>query len=263
VSRTTFAYLKPGDAVNLERPVRLSDRLGGTSCRVTSTVSGSDRRGARSQGPHRPGPDPLLRGERLNRRRRREPHDLRHRRRQLFRRGDPPYLAGDDARTRRAGDKVNIEVTSPRSRSRNCSALSRETELTPLRRSRQHLGDLHGVERGALARLSPTTNSDSPFADVASRRTLPRATRRTRRAERGGDVAELDTGAPSRAASASSGLSGRSNSRLSERLWPVNTVLGRRCRRPGDLGGPDLALSSRNFCSSLVSPLRRRGCGPP
>ncbi|MGD0874468.1 MAG: riboflavin synthase [Acidimicrobiales bacterium] len=29
VSRTTFAYLKPGDAVNLERPVRLSDRLGG------------------------------------------------------------------------------------------------------------------------------------------------------------------------------------------------------------------------------------------
>ncbi len=29
LSRTTFGLLKPGDAVNLERPVQLSDRLGG------------------------------------------------------------------------------------------------------------------------------------------------------------------------------------------------------------------------------------------
>ncbi len=29
LGRTTFGLLKPGDAVNLERPVRLSDRLGG------------------------------------------------------------------------------------------------------------------------------------------------------------------------------------------------------------------------------------------
>ncbi len=29
LSRTTFGLLQPGDAVNLERPVRLSDRLGG------------------------------------------------------------------------------------------------------------------------------------------------------------------------------------------------------------------------------------------
>src|SRR4051812_6834039 len=47
LSRTNLADLQPGDPVNLERPVRLADRLGGHLVQATST------RWARSSLPHR------------------------------------------------------------------------------------------------------------------------------------------------------------------------------------------------------------------
>ena len=55
---------------------------------------------------------------------------------------------------------------------------------------------------------------------------------------------------------ASSGLSGRSNSRLRARLCPVNTGTRTHVHETSRSGRPRiLRLSSRNFCSSLVSPL--------
>ena len=79
-ARTTSATSQPGDPVNLERPVRLEDRLGGHLVQGHVDARRRDRRaGARPAGPHAGRAAPLRRREGLDHRRRRQPHRRRRR----------------------------------------------------------------------------------------------------------------------------------------------------------------------------------------
>ena len=110
-----------------------------------------------------------------------------------------------------------------------------------------------------LRRLSPTTNSDSPWGTVSSRRTLPTRDRRHRSPRAGSGCRRARRPARlARARVASSGLNGRSNSRLSARLCPVKTGTRTQVHETLSSARPRiLRLSSRNFCSScrLAAPV--------
>ena len=101
-ARTSLGALEPGHPVNLERPVRLSDRLGGHL--VQGHVDGVgeivDRR-ARPARALRPRPPPLRRGEGLDHRRRHQPHRRARARRRLQRRRHPAHHGGHHARATR------------------------------------------------------------------------------------------------------------------------------------------------------------------
>ena len=90
---------RPGDPVNLERPVRLEDRLGGhlVQGHVDARRQIVDRR-ARPAGPHAARAAPLRGREGLDHRRRRQPDRGRAARRRLHRRPHPPHRRGHHPR---------------------------------------------------------------------------------------------------------------------------------------------------------------------
>ena len=97
LKRTSLGDLQPGDEVNLERPVRLSDRLGGHLVQghvdgVGEIVAGA----ARPARALRPGPPALRRREGLDHGRRDQPDDRRRARRRVHGRRHPAHDRGDE-----------------------------------------------------------------------------------------------------------------------------------------------------------------------
>ena len=111
--RTNLGELAAGDPVNLERPVRLADRLGGHL--VQGHVDG-DRHRPRPRGAARrldaravrraSRRDALRRAQGLDHRRRHQPHRRGDARRRLQRRGHPAHARGHDARDTRRSASV-------------------------------------------------------------------------------------------------------------------------------------------------------------
>ena len=152
----TSATSRAGDPVNLERPVRLADRLGGHL--VQGHVDG-DRHGAR---PRRRSPTArrssrfdapaeraaLRRAQGLDHRRRHQPHRRRASHDDAVRgRGDPAHARGHDARRRAAR-----RPRQPRSRPRSPST-SNDCCVSPSRKHthdvrRQSSSAIDAIERG-------------------------------------------------------------------------------------------------------------------
>ena len=112
LARTTLGALRPGDPVNLERPVRLADRLGGHLVQGhvdgvgTVTSPAPDLRVVAARRPR-----PLHGREGLHHRRRREPHRRRRRAPTSFSVAVIPHTAEVTTLGRRQpGDGVNLEV---------------------------------------------------------------------------------------------------------------------------------------------------------
>ena len=118
LARTNLGDLRAGDAVNLERPVRLADRLGGHLVQGHVDATGTVRDRA-------PQPDgstlvtfdasrrraALRRAQRLDHRRRRQPHRCRAATMSRSRVALIPHtLEVTTLGTRAPGDRVNLEV---------------------------------------------------------------------------------------------------------------------------------------------------------
>jgi hypothetical protein len=127
----------------------------------------------------------------------------------------------------------------------------------PLPPPREELGDLHGVEGGALAQVVVADEQREP-APVGHPGVLAQPADEARvltgRLERVGHVAQGHAGRGGQQLVACATDSGRANSTFSDSEWPVSTGTRTQVPDTSRSGMPRiLRLSLRSFCSSSVS----------